>query len=286
MNQRPAQPVHGGDDRSELASFIAQYQPCNRDPHLLAALPRMRELIAASQPLSADDARVLFSALGRFLADVAGDGPVDVDVLLTEAEVSKWGHAVLRAGGHERSLSNNLGRLRRLLRVTADLPARMERPSARRRIGHGLSAAVQKRLESELEQAPRGVAGAYVAAVGAGAIGQARGGRLETRSGRPVVITPDGDLDVVPALREFALRLDGTAIGQADWRALRHFARALGIEVNGEVAAVTHLLLALDEPSSYAHLARRHRRLAQLTEHDLEDLELPPHDVLKDMLRG
>lgn len=286
MNQRPVQPVNDGDDRSDVASFIARYRPRNSGPQLSAALPKMRELIAASQPISVVDARVMFSALGRFLADVAGDGPMDVDVLLTETEVSRWGHAVLRSGGHERSLSNDLGRLRRLLRVTANLPARMDRPTGGRRIGRGLSATARARLESELEQAPRGVAAAYVAAVGAGVIGQARCGRLETRGGRPFVVTSDGDLDVVPALRAFAVRLDGTAIGSSDWRALRCFARALGIDMNSRITAVTHLRLALDEPTSYADLARRHWRLTQMTERDLEDLEFPPDDVVRRMLRG
>lgn len=121
MKEKHAQP--SPEVRAEIKTKIAAYQPKLLNPKQTATmLPRMRELVLATDPTSIADTIRTFSSLVRFLVDVVPAEGGNVDEFLTNVEIARWSN---QQHGSKKTLSQNLGRLKRLLRVKTGLPSQI-----------------------------------------------------------------------------------------------------------------------------------------------------------------
>lgn len=274
-------------NKAQIEAQLRRWNPALLTPAQIASgADRIRELVLLCQPPKANDALTMAATASRFFADVAPGDCVDVDALLTEAEVTRWAHTQLRNGMPCGTLSNHLVKLRRFLRVRRGLPARLGVVGEPHRTSEPLNGVDRALLEIGLNEA--GLVAMYVATVGAGlAPGEAAGGVVVACNGGYCIKSASGFKPVVDALVSLAGSVEGTVLRESDWAQLRRVAKRMEIEFTMSRTRVTFAVLAVSPNDSAASLFKRYALTRRLVDSATPFLsEVTDAAALAVMLRG
>lgn len=247
------------DIAADVVDVVGRYQPRLLTPQQAAsALPSIKHLVLACGPLSGTDAEAMLATASRFLADAATTGPLDVDALVNEFQVSRWLYDKVRKGMPPQTVANHRQRLARFLRVRRGLPARMSVRSSVKQPGAPLGDDVRLELVASLAVTDAHVAAAYVAAVGAGAIAsEAVGAAVRVVDDGYWLVLGDRRWAVVSELWPLASAVVGVTVESDSWATLRSHAADLDIKFDRTIARATFSVLAISEDGSPAALIPR-----------------------------
>jgi len=248
MYEQHAQP--SPEVRVEIEAYVASYRS-----ELLSAgqaatmLPRMRALVLAAEPASALDARWMLGSLGRLLADVAPVEGGDVDEFLTDVEIARWAN---RQHVTTRTLSNNVGRLKRLLRVKAGLPARIRVLNRATLLPEPLDDDRLDRVIDACRAAGEAACRGFAAAIGAGWMDRTVCGATFTcdSAGMWWMGVDDTRWAAHPIVGRVSSLMGDRVVRDGDWLELRQAAVSDRVFIDANVARQTfrRLVFSLDEP--------------------------------------
>lgn len=283
------EPVSGGSG-GDVVSCVGQYRSgLLSEGQSERLLDDLKALVLRSAPCSVVQARMALTAACRFLADVAPDHDAVLAELLTEAQLTQWFNREGLAGGSRRTLTNHVGRIRRLIRVQAGLPSVMRTPMPATVTPPALDATERAALASAVAAAGAPAVRGLLASVGAGLIGRVAEGAVVTVEGdRAWLALPDGGCrPLVAWCRGLAAGVTGQVVEVDDWREARLAAASAALVFDPQRAYQTYRYLALTEPDPAAVLLRAYRLGYDAVAAIRSQLPavLPPKEVKK-LLRG
>ena len=248
MNEKHAQP--SPEVHAEIKTKIATYQPKLLNPEQVETmLPRMRELVLAADPTSTQYAVNLLSTLARFLVDVVPAEGGNVDDFLTNVEIARWSN---QQHGSKYTLSQNLGRLKQLLRVKAGLPSQIQAlhkvPLSPEPLNDNQLDLVINASIAAGEAACRG----FAVAIGVGWTDRNSFGATLTQDDTAMwsMNTNNAKRAVHPIVNRLSSRWGDGVVREGDWFEFRQAALRQQVHINDTIARQTfrRLVFTLNEP--------------------------------------
>jgi hypothetical protein len=276
-------------DAAAVAAMVATYRSkVLSEEQALRWLPRLKELVVASEPCSTKKATLYLTAGCRFLADMSETGEESVDGLLCDATVARWSHRFGSQGRTDSTLGNYLGSLNRLVDTKKGLPTQRRTPSTG---PTGLAAPLSVEQVAEIFSAALAidpaVAAACVVGVGANRPGRAGVGAVVNAAG--LTVSADSGLTelwMVDAIVPLAGQVAGVTVEKNCWVALRSIAAEHGVLDLTDVARATHRVLALGEERALVDAVRRHRLGYDSIDSARPHLAKPGPSAVGRLLRG
>ena len=255
-------PDVGDSHADEIRERLARYRPKSLSTAQRAAfLDSMREAVLAAAPRHAKEAQSWMSILAGFVVDVATPSDTKLTTILTDAQVSRWVSASLRAGRSRHTLATRRGILIRLLaaqRGSRENLALPRRPILRTADSGQLVADLLASCKADSRSAERGAVAHLLAGVPVGTSGAC----FAPSSEGLVVVTPTRTYAVTPSTLDVT-GLVGNLLIDEDWVALKDVAAAEWLTLTPGLATQIWRTLTLEDVT--LSLAQRIRRY-QLTE--------------------
>jgi hypothetical protein len=246
----------------DVASCVEQYRSrLLSDAQSERLLDELKALVLRSEPCSVVQARMALTAACRFLADVAPDEGAVLSELLTESQLILWVNREGLAGGSRRTLSNHVGRIRRLIRVQAELPSVMRTALPATVTPPPLAAMEVQALRAAAVSGGDPALRGLLASVGAGVVGRSAEGAVVTVQGNRawLALPGGGRRPLVAWCRVLAVGVAGQAVEAEDWQELRLAAASASLVFDPQRAYQTYRYLALTERDPVAVLLRAYR---------------------------
>ncbi len=263
-------------EQDQIAAAIRAYRPVAlSDQHWATVSVWLCALVIASEPVNAVDARQTLATGTKYLHWTARElGTVDPDLVMDTETVDRFA-ARHRGGAGDNTLSRDIGRLRRLMRVRAGEPSRTQRHTR----GPGVRPYTDAEVTVLNDGAQRGsgnLAFALALGFGAGVVPPKATGVLVADFGRCLELADGRRLAIAgdETHRLLAIRTD-CAFTSTMWDEARHEAAGLGIDLRADRLHATWRLQILSASLPLAGLARMHR----LTRADFDNClaYLPAH---------
>lgn len=251
MSTKPINPSPTDACSAEVVAFLQRYESkLLPEPLVLAYVGDLKRLVAAVPPLSSNDAQQTMSSVCRFIADVNPEPTRPLIELLCEAELMAWSNRRKWAGDNRGTVANNVGRIRRLIRLCDGLPAYMPKSSGRPMqpapLADAMVATIAGAVMGDLA-ASRGL----LAALGCGLIGKHAQGMTITATPHGHALVCAGRVSrIVPQLEAVAACVVGQTVQDGDWQAARWAVRRAGValEMNQVRQTYRRLAFSLNEP--------------------------------------
>jgi hypothetical protein len=214
----PSAPESCSDVPAKVREFMAQYQP-----RILTAgqkevmLDDIKAAVLRTAPPSVVVARLIVGSVCKFVNGVAPAAGCPLGDVLTQAQLTWWTAARKRELGVGRTLTQEVGRVKKVLRVQGGLPAVMNVNRSRGLAAPPLDAAAFERLRDRCVAAGGPVLRGFVAGFGAGVLGAgALGSVFVEVDGELWLQAPSGVRQ--PVLVELQdSRLAGEPVRDGDW---------------------------------------------------------------------
>lgn len=262
----PSIPELAGGAPVEVVEFMAQYQPRILTASQKAVmLDDIKVAVMRAAPPSVPAARLLVGAVCKFVSGVAPAAGCPLGEVLTQAKLTSWTAARKGQLGKGRTLTQEVGRVKKVLRVQRGLPAAMNVNRSRALAAPPLDEAAYMRLRDHCVAAGGPVLRGFVAGFGGGVIGAAAVGSVfEEADGEVWLQVPSGVRHAL-LVESQAAGLVGVSVRDGDWDEVVRVAASMRTYLAPAAVAQTRRERAVLEDRSVVSMIERYaQRLESL----------------------